>query len=113
MDELKRDISPADAKFTRVYKPTTQITEYLTARTVRQGVAAPAFLVTAEKLLGERESERTDQGSDKRRGKLGNRRPMYPVDAEEYDEGADPYQGYGYDEWTDEYEHDMYVFQSI
>ncbi len=50
MDELKRDISSADAKFTRVYKPATQIAEYLTENAVRQGMAPPAFLVSAEKL---------------------------------------------------------------
>jgi hypothetical protein len=36
---------------------------------------------------------------------------MYPVDAEEYEEGKDSYLSYGYDGWTGEYEHDMYAFQ--
>jgi hypothetical protein len=34
MDDLKKDISSADAKFTRMYKPTTQIVEYLATRAV-------------------------------------------------------------------------------
>jgi hypothetical protein len=89
-----------------------QIEEYLTARAIRQGVAPPTFLVSTDKHLGKRKQERTVKGGEKRRGNVGNRRPMYPVDAEEYDEGADYRQEYGYDDWMEDYERETYAFQS-
>ncbi len=45
LDELKRDISAADAKFAgRKYKPTAFILEYLTARASKQNVPVPSFV---------------------------------------------------------------------
>jgi hypothetical protein len=44
LDELKKDISSADAKFSvRKYKPTALILDYLVSRAAKQGVAAPPF----------------------------------------------------------------------
>jgi hypothetical protein len=44
LDELKKDISAADAKFAgRKYKPTALILEYLIARASKQNVPAPSF----------------------------------------------------------------------
>ncbi len=64
MDELKKDISSADAKFTRPYKPTTQIAEYLTARALRQGVAPPSFLICRH-----RQSVRQAKARSQRKGR--------------------------------------------
>ncbi len=45
LDELKKDISAADSKFSvRKYKPTALILEYLVSRAAKQGVSAPAFV---------------------------------------------------------------------
>jgi hypothetical protein len=42
LEELKKDISSANAKFSvRKYKPTALILEYLVSRATKQGVAAP------------------------------------------------------------------------
>ena len=44
LEELKKDISSADAKFSvRRYKPTSLILEYLVSRAAKQGVAVPSF----------------------------------------------------------------------
>ncbi len=44
LEELKKDIPLADAKFSvRKYKPTALILEYLVSRASKQGVAAPPF----------------------------------------------------------------------
>jgi hypothetical protein len=44
LDELKRDISAADSKFSvRKYKHTALILEYLVSRAAKQGVSVPAF----------------------------------------------------------------------
>ncbi len=44
LDEVKKDISSADAKFSvRKYKPTALILEYLISRASKQGIPAPTF----------------------------------------------------------------------
>jgi hypothetical protein len=54
MDELKKDISSADAKFTRPYKLTS-------ARAIRQGVAPPSFLASADKVCIRQTQARTQR----------------------------------------------------
>ena len=112
MDELKKDISSADAKFTRPYKPTTQIAEYLTARAIRQGVAPPSFLASADKVLGKRKPEHKGKGGERRRGKGSDRRVVYSMDAEEYKESSDYYQEQEYEDWSMEGDHEVYAFQT-
>ncbi len=80
MDELKKDISSADANLTRPYKPTTQIAEYLTARALRQGVAPPSFLTGVDQMSGKRKQEHKGKGGEKRRGKGGDRRSVYSME---------------------------------
>ena len=112
MDELKKDTSSADAKFTRPYKPTTQIAEYLTARALRQGVAPPSFLVGIDKMLGKRKPEHKGKGGDKRRGKGGDRRSIYSMEVESYDEWGDFYTEQESEDWTVENECEAFAFQA-
>ncbi len=86
MNELKKDISSADAKFTRPYKPTTQIAEHFTARALRQGVASPAFLTGVDQVLGKRKQEHRGKGGEKRRGNGGDRRSVYSMEVEDQEE---------------------------
>ena len=111
MDELKKDISSADAKFTRPYKPTTQIAEYLTARALRQGVAPPSFLTGIDKVLGKRKPERKGKGGDKRRGKGGDRRSVYSMEVEDHDEWGDFHTEQESEDWTVEDECEAFAFQ--
>ncbi len=99
MDELKKDISSADTKFTRPYKPTTQIVEYLTARALRQGVVPPSFLIGVDKVLGKRKSEHKEKGGEKRRGKGGDRRSVYSMEVEDQDEWGDFHVDQESEEW--------------
>jgi hypothetical protein len=84
--ELKKDISSADAKFTRPYKPSTQIAEYLIARALRQGVALPSFLAGFDKVLGKRKPKHKGKGGNKRRGKGGDQRSVYSMEVEDQEE---------------------------
>ena len=112
MDELKKDISSADAKFTRPYKPTSQIAEYLTARALRQGVAPPSFLNDVVKVLGKRKPEQKGKGGDKRRGKGGSRRSIYSIEAEEQDEWGDSHAEHESEDWAIGDEYEAFAFQA-
>jgi hypothetical protein len=112
MDELKKDISSADAKFTRPYKPTTQIAEYLTARALRQGVAPPSFLNVVDKVLGKRKSEHKGKGGDKRRAKGGDRRSIYSMEAEGQDQWEDYLGDQEPEDWPADGEYEAFPFQA-
>ena len=112
MDELKKDISSADAKFTRPYKPTTQIAEYLTARALRQGVAPPSFLNGVDKVLGKRKSEHKGKGGDKRRGKGGDRRSVYSMEVEDQEDWGDFHADQESEDWAADDEHEAFAFQA-
>jgi hypothetical protein len=83
LDELKRDISISDAKFSvRKYKPTALILEYLTSRSATQQVPLPAFMAATSSAV--RRKRLSDAQADKhtKRFRKGRHRPLLLLDQE-------------------------------
>jgi hypothetical protein len=95
LDELKRDISAADSKFSvRKYKPTALILEYLVSRAAKQGVSAPAFVTNKSPFVKKRKTPEDGLKRGAKRFKAGRSRPTYSMeqdtwDDESYDEAGD------------------------
>jgi hypothetical protein len=92
LDELKRDISTSDAKFSvRKYKPTALILEYLTSRSTTQQVPLPALML--QKSTAGKKKRASDAQADNhtKRFRKGRQRPLFLLDqdAEENDEQDD------------------------
>jgi hypothetical protein len=87
LDELKRDISAADFKFSmRKYKPTALILEYLVSRASKQGVSVPAF--GTDKSLSTKKKRTSDEGPkrDMKRFKSGRARPVYSMEQDSWED---------------------------
>ncbi len=80
LDELKRDISISEAKFSvRKYKPTALILEYLTSRSTTQQVPLPAFMMAKSAVKKKRASDAQAVNHTKRFRK-GRQRPLFLLD---------------------------------
>ncbi len=87
LDEIKRDISAADAKFSvRKYKPTALIMEYLVSRASKQGVSVPAFVT--DKSPSTKKKRTPDEGLKRgvKRFKSGRARPMYSMEQDSWED---------------------------
>ncbi len=92
LDELKRDISAADAKFAvRKYKPTALILEYLTSRAARQQVPLPSFMTLKSATVKKKRESGAQVDNHIKRFRKGRQRPLFLLDqdAEEDDEQND------------------------
>ncbi len=90
LDELKKDISAADAKFAgRKYKPTALILEYLIARASKQNVPVSSFVTEKSPSATKK---RVSDGTVKRPMKRFNakkKRPLYHTEHESWEDGED------------------------
>jgi hypothetical protein len=90
LEELKKDISAADAKFAgRKYKPTALILEYLIARASKQNVPVPSFV--SEKSPSATK-KRVSEGNIKRpmkRFSAKKQRPVYHTEHESWEDDED------------------------
>jgi hypothetical protein len=87
LDELKRDVSMADSKFSaRKYKPTALILEYLVSRAAKQGVAAPAFVTNKSPSAKKRRAPEDVLKRGTKRFKAGRSRPTYSMDQDTWDD---------------------------
>ena len=81
LDELKRDVSMADSKFSaRKYKPTALILEYLVSRAAKQGVAAPTFVTNKSPSAKKRRTPEDGLKRGTKRFKAGRSRPTYSME---------------------------------
>jgi hypothetical protein len=89
LDELKRDISAADSKFSvRKYKPTALILEYLVSRAAKQGVSVPAFVANKPPSVKKRRTPEDEPTRGVKRFRPGRSRPLYSMDQDTWeDEG--------------------------
>jgi hypothetical protein len=87
LDELKKDISTADAKFAgRKCKPTALIMEYLISRASKQNVPVPSFVTEKSPPVTKK---RGSEGTIKRPMKRFNARKPRPVFHTEHDSWED------------------------
>ncbi len=90
LNELKKDISAADAKFAgRKYKPTALILEYLIARASKQNVPTPSFVTEKSPSATKK---RVSDGTVKRPMKRFNakrQRPVYHTEHESWEDEED------------------------
>jgi hypothetical protein len=90
LDELKKDISAADAKFAgRKYKPTALILEYLMARASKQNVHVPSFVTEKSPSATKK---RVSEGITKRPMKRFNakrQRPVFHTEHESWEDDED------------------------
>jgi hypothetical protein len=90
LDELKKDISTADAKFAgRKYKPTALILEYLISRASKQNVPVPSFVTekspsSAKKRVSENTTKRPMKRFTTRK-----QRPVFHTEHESWDDEED------------------------
>jgi hypothetical protein len=86
-DELKKDISSADSKFSvRKYKLTALILEYLTSRAFKQDIPAPSF-ATVKPASG-KSKRSADDGSKRplKRFQGGRQRQQYTMEQDLWNE---------------------------
>ncbi len=90
LDELKKDISSADAKFSvRKYKPTALILEYLVSRASKQGIAAPPF-ATAKPNSGKTKRGAVEDGKrPQKRFQGGRQRQQYTMEQDLWEEDSE------------------------
>ncbi len=90
LDELKKDISAADAKFAgRKYKPTALILEYLIARASKQSVPVSSFVTEKSPSATKK---RVSEGTTKRPMKRFNakrQRPVFHTEHESWEDDED------------------------
>jgi hypothetical protein len=118
LDELKKDISSADAKFSvRKYKTTALILEYLVSRASKQGIPAPLFATAKPNTEKAKRGAVEDGKRPQKRFQGGRQRQQYTMEHdlwEEYFEGmkedADWDKNHGYEEEPAE-DWDFYAFQ--
>jgi hypothetical protein len=118
LDELKKDISSADAKFSgRKYKLTALILEYLVSRASKQGIPAPTF-ATVKHTSGKSKRGAVEDGKRPQKRFQGSKprqqytmeQDLWEEDFEGMEKGAD---------WNEDQEHedeaaedwDFYAFQ--
>ena len=90
LDELKRDVSMADSKFSaRKYKPTALILEYLVSRAAKQGVAAPTFVTNKSPPAKKRGTPDDGLKRGTKRFKAGRSRPTYSMEQDTWDDEGD------------------------
>jgi hypothetical protein len=89
LDELKRDISAADSKFSvRKYKPTALMVEYLVSRAAKQGVSVPTFVTNKSPSIKKRRTLEDGPKRRVKRFKSDRSRPVYSMDQDTWeDEG--------------------------
>ncbi len=87
LDELKKDISSADAKFSvRKYKPTALILEYLVSRASKQGSPAPMF-ATVKPTSGKSKRSAVEDGKrPQKRYQGGRQRQQYTMEQDLWEE---------------------------
>ncbi len=87
LDELKRDISGADSKFSvRKYKPTALILEYLVSRAAKQGVSAPAFVTNISPSVKKKRTPEDGLKRGAKRFKAGRSRPAYSMEQDTWND---------------------------
>jgi hypothetical protein len=84
LDELKKDISSADAKFSiRRYKPSALILEYLISRAAKQGIPAPSF-ATAKPNSGKAKRGAVEDGKrPQKKFQGGRQRQQFTMEQDE------------------------------
>ncbi len=75
-------------------------------------MAPPSFLNGVDKVLVKRKSEHKGKGRNKRRGKVGDRRSVYSMEAEGQDEWEEYPGNQEAEDWVAEDEHEAFAFQA-
>jgi hypothetical protein len=87
LDELKKDISSADAKFSvRKYKPTALILEYLVSRASKQGIPAPSFATAKPNSGKTKRGSSEDSKRPQKRFQGGGQRQQYNMEHDLWDD---------------------------
>jgi hypothetical protein len=63
-------------------------------------------------VLGKRKPEHKGKGGEKRRSKGSDRRQVYSMDTEDYEESSDYHQEQEYKDWSVGCDHEVYAFQT-
>ena len=104
LDQLKKDISTADAKFAgRKYKPTALITEYLISRASKQNVPAPSFVTEKSPSSNKKRSSADITKRPMKRFTPRKQRPVFHTEHESWEDQEDhPQQEEDWEEDPDE-----------